>query len=424
MSGLDGLDVIAILVLLATIFSFINIHYIKLPATIGLMILAMVLSVTVVLIGYVYPPLRDAAYMIMKDYDFSEILLDIMLNFLLFAGAMHINLKYLKQEKITIGVLATIGVVLSTVIVGGLIYYVLQFLGIGIDFIYCLLFGSLISPTDPIAVLGMTKKMKIDKSLEIKIAGESLFNDGVGVVVFLTILGIAITGTDQGIQWGDISVLFVKEVFGGILLGLIIGWLGFKILKSIDNTHTELEVLVTLSMVMIGATVAEIFHFSGPLAAVVMGLSISNQGRKQEDIEVTGDYVFKFWHLTDEALNAILFILIGLEMIIIPFQIEYLLAGLLSIPAVLIARLIGVGLPVKLLHFTGIKSGIGTIRILTWGGLRGGISVALALYLPEAAFPEGVKDLIVAVTYSVVVFSIIVQGLSIEKLINKYALEK
>lgn len=314
-------------------------------------------------------------------------------------------------------ILATVGVILSTFIIGYGMYLALPLLGYNIKFIYCLLFGALISPTDPIAVLSLLKRFNLSKDLETKIAGESLFNDGVGVVVFLTILQIATGGSGHGAveetTFSSVAALFGQEVIGGAGLGALLGWLGFKLLDAIENEHVELEVLVTLSLVMGGTWLASYFHFSAPLAMVVLGLFLSNQGRTAKKEEVTGQYVFKFWHLMDEALNAILFILIGLEMVIIPFSWMSITAGLIAILIVLTARFIGVSTPIKLLSFKR-QFDNGTIAILTWGGLRGGISVALALSLPDFPF----KDLIVTMTYVVVIFSISVQGLTIPKLLN------
>lgn len=401
------LQIITILIILAALFTFINISVLKLPSTIGLMLLALALSFAVVVGGLFFPGITEVAAGIM-EFDFSYVLLNVMLSFLLFAGALHIDLSKLAEEKWSILSLATIGVLLSTFITGSLVYLLLPFLGLHISYIHCLLFGALISPTDPIAVLAMVKKNPIAKNLEIKIAGESLFNDGIGVVVFLTILHIAQSGTEQFDPFSALA-LFGQEVVGGLAMGLGIGLLGFWLLKIVDNDHVELEVLITLSMVMGGAQLAEIFHVSGPLAMVVMGIIVGNEGRSEALSNVTGEYVYKFWHLIDEALNAILFILIGLEMIVITFRYDFFVAGLFVIQIVLLSRWVGVGLPIVIMR-SWRKFEKNTIAILTWGGLRGGISVALALSLPRTL--EN-KEMIVAITYSVVVFSILVQGLTV-----------
>jgi len=419
---MNVLDIIALLVFLAAVFTFINIHYLKLPATIGLMILALAMSVTIVGAGYIWEDLRIGAENIMRNFDFSEVLLNIMLSFLLFAGALHTDLNKLKEEAWPVLILATIGTLVSTFLVGTSIYYVLQLLDIGftVDYIYCLLFGALISPTDPIAVLAILKRTNISKNLSIKIEGESLFNDGIGVVVFLTILAIATGGSGHGggeeITASSVAFLFGKEVLGGVVMGLGLGFFGYWILDLIDNEHMELEVLTTLALVLVGSQLAAHIHISGPLAMVVMGLVIGRGNSHDSGEEgIAGEYVMKFWELVDESLNAILFILIGLEMLIIPFKLPYLLAGISAIVVVLLCRFVGVALPITVMRLFR-KFEQGTILILTWGGLRGGISVALALSLPNSL--GDTKDLFVAITYSVVVFSILVQGMTVEKLLN------
>jgi CPA1 family monovalent cation:H+ antiporter len=427
---MSALDLITLLVFLAAGFTYTNIHFLKLPSTIGLMILAISMSVTVLVIGYFFTGVQEAAVSIMTTFDFTEVLLSVMLSFLLFAGAIEVNIKALKRQKWPILLLATLGVLVSTFIVGSLMYYVFTLMNIPVPFIMCLLFGALISPTDPIAVLALVKKMGVSQDLQIKIAGESLFNDGIGVVVFLTIFSVAFPefgghGGGHGAEHTEVSAwsvvsLFLIEVGGGVILGAILGSVGYKLLEIIDNKHTELEVLVTLSFVMAGTKIATLAHVSGPLAMVVMGLFLSEKGRDETEEKVTGEYVYKFWHLVDEALNAILFILIGLEMIYIStkFQLEYLTVGLIGIGVVLLARLCGVFIPIKILS---IKQRFEkhTISILTWGGLRGGISVALALSLPNYEVNGfDITGIIVATTYSVVVFSILVQGMTIGKLVQ------
>ncbi len=410
------LDLITLLIFLAAVFTFINVNYLKLPSTIGLMIIALVLSVLILLAGYVFPEITDLAISIVSEFDFKEVLLDVMLSFLLFAGALSINVEKLKEERWPILIFATVGVLISTFIVGFLMFYVFAFFGYEIDLIYCLLFGALISPTDPIAVLALLSEAKVSKKLEIKIAGESLFNDGIGVVAFLTILGLAQTGVEN-FSIGSTLGLFGVEVGGGILLGAVFGFFGLKLLEIIDNAHVELEVLVTLSLVMVSYRAAEFLHISGPLAVVVLGLFLSKEGHAADSEKATGDYVYKFWHLVDEALNAILFILIGLEIIVIAkeYHPDYFLIGLCAIVIVLFARLVGVGIPVKIMQrLRSFEKN--TLAILTWGGLRGGISVALALSIPD---DFEAKNIILSATYSVVVFSILVQGLTIKKLVNR-----
>lgn len=388
------------------------------------------MSLSILLLGIFFPAITEAAEHIVAEFDFQEVLMNVMLNFLLFAGALSIDLSKLMEERWPVLVLATAGTLMSTFIVGLLVFNVFPLVGYEIDLIYCLLFGALISPTDPIAVLALVKKAGLSKKLEIKIAGESLFNDGVGVVVFLTILKIAMAqagiheeGGHGGGEVTPLSVLglFGKEVFGGILIGALFGFFGFKLLDYIDNDHVELEVLVTLSLVMVGGRICELLHVSAPLGMVVMGLFIGNQGRDEQLANATGEYVFKFWHLLDEALNAILFILIGLEMMVIAesFTMSNLLIGVIGIVIVLTARFLGVSIPITIMsRFRTFEPK--TIQILTWGGLRGGISVALALSLSDFEWiDQGVKETILFTTYSVVVFSILVQGLTIGALMKK-----
>ena len=334
-----------------------------------------------------------------------------MLSFLLFAGAIHIDINMLKKESIAIITFSTIGVLLSTFIVGRLLYVVSQWFGLSIDFIYCLLFGALISPTDPIAVLGILKHSKIPATLEIKISGESLFNDGVAIVVFITIFEIINTGAEN-ITFLKIAWLFLKEAAGGILFGALLGYIGFLLLRSIDNYIVEL--LITLAIVMGGYLLAFNLHVSGALAMVVAGIITGNKSRDKGMSVNTRDYIDKFWKMIDEVLNAILFLLIGFEMLIVPFTFTLFWLGCVAITIVLLARFISVAIPISVLKYkkTFEKN---AIPILTWGGLRGGISVALALSLPESMF----GDVFVSNTYIIVLFSIIVQGLTIGRFAKK-----
>ena len=314
-----------------------------------------------------------------------------MLSFLLFAGAMHTNFHQLRAQRWPILLFSTLGVLSSTFLVGGSTYFLLQFLGLEVQFIYCLLFGALISPTDPIAVLGILKKAGVPKKLETKIVGESLFNDGVGVVVFLTIFNIAASG--GGVAFSEVAFLFFEEVVGGIVLGLLIGWLTYRMLKSIDDFH--IEVLITLAMVMGGTIVAQKLHMSAPLAMVTAGLMVgTDRVRNAAMSETTELYVDKFWELIDILLNAVLFVLIGMEMLVLVYDGNYILAGLLAIPVVLICRYLSLILPInffkKRLEFVDR-----TDIIMTWGGLRGGISIALALGLSQ----EMHRDLFLVITY-------------------------
>ena len=414
------IDLITLLLVLSAAFTLINIAYFKLPSTIGLMLIALISSALVLLVGILFPGIAQGAEHIIEEFEFKEVLLDIMLNFLLFAGALSMDLNTMIEEKVPIIILAVFGTLISTFVVGALVFYIFPLMGIKMDFIYCLLFGALISPTDPIAVLALLKKFNLSKNLEIKVAGESLFNDGVGVVVFLTILGVAERGMDT-FNIGEVGILFGQEVFGGLLLGAILGYLGFKTLLFIDNDYVELEVLVTLSLVMIGGRFAESIHVSAPLAMVILGLFIGNKGRDEKLANAAGKYVFKFWHLLDETLNAMLFILIGLEMLVIAKDVtsDMFLLGAVGILIVLTGRSIGVSLPVGLMSLK-IKFEKGATPLLIWGGLRGGISVALALSLSDFEWiPSDFKIIILFTTYCVVVFSILVQGLTIPALLRK-----
>jgi CPA1 family monovalent cation:H+ antiporter len=369
----------------------------------------MLLSVSLVILGHFgFEGIQNKATAVLEGIDFNKALMHGMLSFLLFSGALHVNLEDLARHKWIISILATFGVVISTFIVGGSAWIVFSLIGIKLPFIYCLLFGSLIAPTDPIAVIGILKKAGVPKSLETKITGESLFNDGVAVVVFLVIMGIVAGGHDVTV--GHIILLFVEEAIGGIVFGFAIGWLTYLMLKSVDNY--QVEVLLTLALVMGGYSLAYTIHVSGPIAMVVAGIFIGNRGRLFAMSEKTREHLDSFWELMDEILNAVLFLLIGLEVLVITTKGSYLIAGMVMIPVVLLARFISVGLPVTFMRRIRDFSPH-AVKIMTWGGLRGGISVALALSIPSG--PE--REVLLTVTYIIVVFSILVQGLTIERLV-------
>jgi len=372
------------------------------------MLLSLIFSLVLLLFGEFGFSLDDHATELVKSIDFNEALLHGMLSFLLFAGALHVNLNDLREQKWVIGTLATIGVICSTFIIGTSMYYILQWLGIPVAYMYCLVFGSLISPTDPIAVMGILKIVGAPKTLETKIAGESLFNDGVGVVVFLVLLGIA-TGGDE-MTTMHVVKLFSVEAIGGIFFGLGLGFLGFFMLRGVDNY--QVEALITLALVSGGYAFAESIHVSAPIAIVVAGLFIGNQGRTLAMSDKTRERLDDFWELIDEILNAILFLLIGVELLILTFTKQFMLAGLLAIPVVLLARFVCVGVPIKIMSKFRTFSPYAT-TILTWGGLRGGISVALALSIPQGP----AREPLLVITYFVVVFSILVQGLTIKKVL-------
>ncbi|MEO6488545.1 MAG: sodium:proton antiporter [Ferruginibacter sp.] len=403
-------NILSILIVVTSLFAYINFRFLKLPSSIGLMLLAMVSSIIIVIAGNIYPGLLLTIQNVLKAIDFSDLLMGSMLSFMLFAGAIHIRLEDLKPVRYSVIIFSTFSVILSTFIVGIGIYYLLILFNLPSNFVYCLLFGSLISPTDPIAVLAILKQFKISKSLETKMAGESLFNDGVAVVVFLTLLEVA--ESPGKFEWGNVAGLFVREAIGGLGLGLVIGYVGFYLMRSIDNY--KVEVLITLAVVMGGYSIASLLHISGPLAMVAAGIIIGNQGKNLAMSDLSTEYIDKFWELVDEILNAVLFVLIGFELLVINFLPVYILVGAISILLVLMARYVSVFLPAQIVKLkeTVTKK---TILLLTWGGLRGGISVALALSLR----PEMQKDLWVTLTYFIVAFSILVQGLTVGKLAKK-----
>ncbi|WP_298417463.1 sodium:proton antiporter [uncultured Kordia sp.] len=409
---MDYFLIITILVSLAAIFGYINVRFLKLPNTIGLMLITIVFTLAVFGLSYFDATLLNAEKYIITQIDFKSVLLDIMLSFLLFAGALHTNFEQLKVQRWPVLVFATLGVLASTFLVGIVMYYVLMLTGLEVNFIYCLLFGALISPTDPIAVLGILKKAGVPKKLEVKIVGESLFNDGVGVVIFLTIFQIASSGAGN-VSVADVAKLFGLEVIGGIALGGFLGWITYRLLKSIDDY--DIEVIITLAAVMAGTAIAHKLHVSAPLAMVTAGLIVGNDTvRGTAMSRVTETYVDKFWELIDILLNTILFVLIGMEMLVIVFEVKYVVAGLVAIPIVLACRYISLLFPIKFFE-KRLDFVPKTNLIMTWGGLRGGISIALALGLTA----EMHRDLFLVITYVVVIFSILIQGLTVGTLVKK-----
>ena len=483
-------DIAGILVALAAAFAFINHKLLKLPTTVGLMLLAMLHAVALLVIDWIVPGAGalTAAETLIGSIDFDQTLMQGMLGYLLFAGALHVNLNDLKQQTAVIALLATIGVLATTFIVGGLTYVTTGWLGIEVRFIYCLIFGSIVAPTDPIAVLGIVKSLGAPKSLETKIAGESLFNDGVGVVVFIALLGIAGLGghgeshedlkkkdefnrvveqiqEDSGIRPNvdgdpptvilderideahlerehphdvqesmekaekkaiDVAKLFALEAGGGIALGFVLGLLAFFLLRSID--HYATEILLSLAVVTGGYALAMKLHLSGPLAMVVAGLILGNHGRTLAMSDRTREHLDTFWELVDELLNAVLFVLIGLEVLVLSFKEQYLLAGALAIPTALLARFLSVGTVVTALKkATSREFTPHAIKVMTWGGLRGGISVALALSLKEEIHAQqsqydNVGELVLTMTYVVVAFSILVGGLTMGPMLRRLGL--
>lgn len=416
----------SIIVVLSAILGYINVRFLKLPNAIGLMVLAIVATLLLPASTWFSPSLLASAKELILQIDFEHVLLDMMLGFLLFAGALHTNFSQLRTYRWPVLTFATVGVVISAVLTATAVFYALQWLEFEVEFIHCLLFGALISPTDPIAVMGILRKANVPKSLEIKIVGESLFNDGVGVVLFLTILnyfkittieggGADATGEHSsglGVS-GSVLQLLGQEVVGGIVLGLALGYLTYRLLKSIDDY--EIEILITLACVMGGYSLAHFLHLSAPLAMVVAGLIVGNDTvRGTAMSEITEQYVDKFWELVDVLLNVVLFVLIGLEIVVITFKPEYLAAMGCAILIVLLARFVSLMVPIQYFRKQLDFAAYSTV-IMTWGGLRGGISIALALTLPATAN----RDLFLAITYGLVVFSIVVQGLSIGPLTKR-----
>jgi len=401
----------SVLIVLASFFSYLNLRYLKLPSTIGIMIIAMLTSIFLVLTGSLFPKTFDHFSTLLQDVDFTEVLMGAMLNFLLFAGAIHINVFDLREQRAPVIIFSTVSVVISTFAVGSIVYYVAPLLGFHIPFIYSLLFGALISPTDPIAVMGVLKEANVQKSLETKVAGESLFNDGVAVVIFAVILQLA-QGSDIDLSFTNISWLLIKEALGGFVLGTLLGIGASNAMRKIDDY--KVSVLITLSVVMGGYLIAHSIHISGPLTMVAAGIVIGNYGKRTAMSAVTKDYLNKFWELIDEILNAILFLFIGFELLIIHNITDYWLIGLCCIMIVLFSRFLSIYIPVRLIPFKN-KFSSGTIKVLVWGGLRGGVSIALVLSMDEGPH----KPLLVGITYFVVVFSIIVQGLTVGKLAKK-----
>jgi len=403
-------NVIAILITLTAAFAYLNYRFIKLPMTIGLMLMSLVTSIGLIILGQLGFTIADQARHLVNSIHFETVLLEGMLGLLLFAGALHVNLNDLLEQKWEVGVFATLGVGCSTLLVGTMTYLVCSWMTIDLSFIGCLLFGALISPTDPIAVLAILRKLGAPARLEIKLVGESLFNDGIAVVVFLALLGIA-TGHEQSL--GHVSLLFAWEAIGGAVLGFLLGLIAYRILKTVDDY--DVEILVTLALVIGGYALASAMHTSGPIAMVIAGLLIGNHGRKFAMSEKTRDHLDAFWELIDVILNGLLFVLVGLEVLVLTLSGRYLLAGVIAIPVVLLARLASIGIPVSLMQ--RYREFVpNAVTILTWAGLRGGIAVALALH-PD--LPPAGRELILTMTYVVVCFSILVQGTTIKHVVAK-----
>lgn len=375
--------------------------------------MAIVLSIVLLVIGFVSPKFLVMVEDIMVEHDYTDLMYQIFINFMLFAGALQVDFKRLRDEKTTVIVLAFAGVIITTLVVGTLMYYLLGYLGIELNFWYCLVFGALISPTDTIAVSTLIKRFHLSVNLETRIRGESLLNDGISVVLALLLLDVEHAAESHALHTMDVVYIFGSEIIGGGVLGLFLGFLGYRILDIVDNEHVEIEVLVTLALLLVGTQIAEFMHVSSKLTAVLMGIIISNESRKDANALATNDYVFKFWFLLEETLNAIIFVFIGLEILILPLRLDYFAAGFIAFNILLFARWISVAIPINIMS-SRRRFEKNTIPIMTWGSLRAGVPVAVALSLPDFAG----KDLIVTMTFVIVVTSILYQGLTLTSLMN------
>lgn len=408
---MDILALITAVVAICALFSYLNVRFLKLPSAIGLMLISLLCSILIITEGKFSSTFHDYIGSMLKEINFSDTLLNIMLGFLLFSGSLHVNLTKLKEQRAAVISFSTLGVILSLFFFGTIMWFMFKLFGFPVDYIYCLWFGALVSPTDPIAVIGILKKSNMPKAIEATINGESLFNDGVGVVFFVTIGQIIQRGLEN-LSALDVMTLFLREVAGGIALGLMLGYLTFYFIRKID--HYQTEVLISLALVFLSGELAHVFHVSGPLAVIVIGLILGNKVKNNAMSETTRDYHHKFWELIDEFLNAILFVLIGLQMVLMPFITQYVVIGLLAIIILLLCRFMSIRIPIFFFKDKQLFNNR-TALIMTWGGLRGGLSVALTLSLPESPY----KEMMVSITYIIVIFSILVQGLTTGALVKK-----
>jgi Na+:H+ antiporter len=417
----NAFDITAILIAVAAAAAYLNHRLLKLPASSGILVVVLVSSLALVLFDAAFAEqhLQNALAGFLSQIDFNAALMHGMLSFLLFAGALHVDLDGLIENRWTIASLSTVGVLVSAAVIGGLSWWVFRLLGIELPFSVCLVFGALISPTDPIAVMGLLKELKAPRRLASQIAGESLFNDGMGVVLFfalmsLTGLGAEMTGAPHvGAGLSGLATFFAREVAGGVGVGLTLGYVAYRALKSVDE-HS-LELLITLALVMFTYSLSFWIHVSGPIAVVVAGLLIGNPGRRFAMSDNTREHIDAFWQMIDGILNAVLFLLIGMEVFAVPSGWRPLAAGAIVIPVALVGRFVSLTAPVAAMKLRG-RLVRGIVPILTWGGLRGGISVAMALSLP----PLAGRDVLLACTYAIVVFSILVQGLTMRRLLSYY----
>ena len=412
-------DLAAAVVALAAAFGYINHRFVRLPHTIGLVAIGLAVSLAMMAVDALVPGfgLGDAVREMLADIDFADALLEGMLSFLLFAGALHVDLDALASQKWAITLTATLGTLISTFLIGGVLWLIVGLLGITLPLVWCLVFGALIAPTDPVAVLGILKRTRVPVTLEAKIAGESLFNDGVGIVVFTILASVAVGTGGHEVTALSVATLFIVEAAGGVALGLILSFLAYRVLRTVDEHN--LEVMITLALAMGTFAIAHAIHVSGPIATVCAGLLIGNLGTRFAMSEKTREHTTSFWELIDEILNSALFLLIGFEVVAITLEWPILLLGLIAVPLALAARFVSIALPVGLLKALGAPFSRGTVRIMTWGGLRGGISVALALSLP----PDPEREILLTICYIVVLFSILVQGTTMERVVARIARE-
>lgn len=404
---MDILTIVTVLILLTAMFSWLNAKFLKLPGTIGVMTVAIIVSILILITGKTYTGLGGTITNLTASIDFSKVLLDVMLGFLLFASALHFDFAKLRDHRRAVFVLSTIGVLISTLIVGGALYGLTHILHLELPLMYCFVFGALISPTDPIAVAAILKKSKIPPALNTIISGESMFNDAVGIILFVTLAGIADTATNTTFSIGHVARDFGREVLGGVGIGLGLGWIGYRLMRSVRDFQTVL--LLSIALVFAISLVATRIHASVPLAVVVAGLFIGNHDFGANNR--VHSYLVNIWKLLDEVLNTILFVMIGLQLVVLPFVGDHWITGIIAIAVLLVARFLSVYIPAKL-QMRRLSSG--GLAILTWAGLRGGISMAMALSLPESEY----RETILAICYIVVVFSIIVQGLTLNRVVE------
>jgi len=413
---MDLFTVFAILITLTAVFSFLNIIYIKLPSTVGVMLASLVSSIVIIISGYLGFGGMDWAIKLVKAADFDHLVMNGLLSFLLFAAASSVNISDLKEYKWTIAYLATVGIIISTIFIGFTIHWLFLLFGKEFPLLYAVIFGAIISPIDAVVVLKLLKRVNAGQAMETIITGESLFNDAAAVVLFVFL--VAIAGGNAEFTGGGIAKFFVKEALGGMALGLFFGYLSHrmisKIIKEGSNDHIVI-VLITLALVSGAYTAAELLDVSAPLTSVVAGLFLAKSRRRKtgEEMTIHERYVHDFWNVIDEVLNALLFVLIGLEVLVLNFQTTFIAGCILVIPVIIIARYISVEAPLIFLRFFRKLPSLKGF-VMTWCGLRGGVSIALALSLPRSDD----RDVVLVLTYVVVVFSIFVQGLTLGRVIN------